>query len=243
MAPNTSETLSIAAKRDGVLIVIPAYNEEESIVLVIEDIRQHSSADIVVVDDCSSDRTAAVARSNGVHVLSLALRLGAWGAAQAGVRYAQREHYQIVVTMDADGQHLGGELPGLLQRLQVGDGNVVIGSYPERGSPARKFAWRIFRALTGFSFQDLTSGFRAYDRQAIAAIASREASLIEYQDIGILMLLRKAGAKVVEHPVSMRPRLSGASHIFSSWLVVVLYMAETLILCLARWHVHRIRNA
>ena len=223
-----------------VMVVVPALNEEAAIATVIDDIRAHLHADIVVVDDGSTDDTAAIARSKGVHVLSLPLRLGAWGAMQAGIRYARRKRYTAVVTMDADGQHLGNELPGLVAHLEKG-AHVVIGAYTERGSPARRFAWRLFRLLTGLSFQDLTSGFRAYDRQAMIVLAGREASLVDYQDVGILLLLRKAGLEIVEHPVTMRPRLSGRSHIFSSWLVVFNYMIETTLLCLARWHVPRLR--
>ena len=142
--------------------------------------------------------------------------------------------------MDADGQHLGSELPGLIRHLAAGV-HVVIGSYPERGSPARRFAWHLFRQLTGLTFADLTSGFRAYDLQAMIVLAGREASLVDYQDIGILLLLRKAGLDIVEHPVTMRPRLAGRSHIFSSWRVVFAYMIETTLLCLARWHVPRLQ--
>lgn len=224
-----------------IMVVVPAWNEQEAIAAVIDDIRAHLSADIIVVDDASSDATAAIARSKGVFVLTLPLQLGAWGAMQAGIRYALRKRYTAVVTMDADGQHLGSELPGLVAHLEKG-AHVVIGAYPERGSPARRFAWQLFRTLTGFSFQDLTSGFRAYDRQAMIILAGREASLIDYQDVGILLLLRKAGLEIVEHPVEMRPRLAGRSHIFSSWLVVFNYMIETTLLCLARWHVPRLRS-
>lgn len=222
------------------VVIIPAFNEEASIGTVIDDIRQHTVADIVVVDDCSIDNTVAIARVKGAKVLSLALRLGAWGAMQAGARYALKQHYTVLLTMDADGQHLGNEIPGLLAELKSG-ANVVIGAYPERGSPSRHIAWRLFRRLTGFSLQDLTSGFRAYDRRAMTVLAGREASLIDYQDVGILLLLRKAGLQIIEHPVKMRQRLTGASHIFSSWLVVTAYMVETILLCLARWHVPRLR--
>lgn len=218
---------------------MPAYNEASAIADVIDDIRTHSAVDIVVVDDGSTDDTVAIARSKGVIVMPLPLRLGAWGAMQAGIRYAHRQHYTTVVTMDADGQHLGNELPRLLDGIKEG-ASIVIGAYPDRGSPARHLAWRMFRRLTGFALQDLTSGFRAYDRRAITVLAGREASLIEYQDVGILLLLRKAGLHITEVPVKMQPRLAGASHIFNSWFVVAAYMIETTLLCFARWRVHKV---
>lgn len=221
-------------------IVIPAYNEAASIAGVIADVKAHAPwATVIVVDDTSTDGTAGIARKAGAIVLPLSIHLGAWGAMQAGIRYAERHRFGRVVTMDADGQHLAAELPGLVAHLDAPGINVVIGAYPERGSRARRLAWSFFRLLTGFSYQDLTSGFRAYDRAAMVVVGAREASLLDYQDVGVLLLLRKAGLQVVEHSVQMRPRIAGASHIFNSWLAVGMYMFETVIMSCARWHVHR----
>ena len=219
------------------LIVIPARNEAASIGEVIRAIAEQGAFPVLVINDGSADATVECAQKAGAKVLSLPLPLGAWGAMQTGIRYARRHGYERVVTMDADGQHEPRYLKALLAPLTTGASDVVIGACPGRGSPARRLAWAYFRWLTGFSIEDLTSGFRAYNRRAIELLAGREATLLDYQDMGVLLLLRKAGLKVAELPVAMQPRHVGQSRIFSSWWVVARYMAETTLLCLAHWRV------
>jgi hypothetical protein len=115
----------------------------------------------------------------------------------------------------------------------------VIGAFPERGSPLRQLAWTWFRRLTGFELHDLTSGFRLYNQAAMQVAASPEATLLDYQDVGALLLIRKAGLHITEVPVSMNLRQVGASRIFNSWFSVLKYMAITTLLCLARWDTRR----
>lgn len=218
------------------LIVIPAKNEAESIAAVIAEVRAVSSAQVLVVDDGSSDSTAAIAKSCGATVLLPPLHLGAWGAIQTGLRYAKQQGYGCVITLDADGQHEARWIPGLLAALANDSADLVIGAFPERGSRARQAAWAIFRGVTGLSYEDLTSGFRAYNAQAIDLLASEEATLLDYQDIGVLLLARSAKLRIAEVSVQMRARASGASRIFSSWWVVAKYMLETMLLCLANWN-------
>jgi glycosyltransferase involved in cell wall biosynthesis len=167
-------------------------------------------------------------------VLSPALAQGAWGAMQTGLRYALRRGYRHVVTMDADGQHEPAYIADLIAAGKIHD--VVIGAYPQRGSLLRKWAWRFFRQLTGFGIEDLTSGLRYYNAGACALLADEEATLLDYQDVGVLLLLRRAGFSICEVPVEMYPRKSGPSRIFSSWTTVGRYMLETTLLCLAHWH-------
>jgi len=118
----------------------------------------------------------------------------------------------------------------------------VIGACPERGSRARHIAWAYFRLLTGFGIEDLTSGFRYYSRDACRVLASEEATLLDYQDVGVLLLLRRAGFGIAEVSVTMLPRQNGISRIFFSWGAVVRYMAETTLLCLARWNTRSSRS-
>lgn len=220
---------------NSTLIVIPARNEAQSIEMVIRAISAQGPYPVLVVNDGSTDETLAIAKAAGARVLTLPFSLGAWGAMQTGIRFALRNGYARVVTMDADGQHEPRYLDALLRLLTTGMTDVAIGACPERGSPARKLAWSYFRRLTGFSIEDLTSGFRAYNQRAIELLAGREATLLDYQDMGVLLLLRKAGLKVTELPVAMQPRQAGQSRIFSSWWVVTRYMVETTLLCLAHW--------
>lgn len=218
-------------------VVIPALNEAASIGAVIAEVRARGYADVLVVDDGSSDDTAAIAQRAGARVLRAPLPQGAWGAMQTGIRHALARGHAGVVTMDADGQHE----PAYLDQLVAAgrDADVVIGAYPERGSRLRQLAWAWFRRLTGFGFEDLTSGFRYYNADACRVLASPEATLLDYQDVGVLLLLHRAGLRIAEVPVVMNPRQSGGSRIFSSWWTVVRYMAETSLLCLARWRTAR----
>jgi len=129
-----------------------------------------------------------------------------------------------------------------LEAVAAGDANVVIAACPSRGSRLRQLAWRYFRFITGFNLDDLTSGFRYYDARACRLLSLEDATLLDYQDIGVLLLLRRAGFKISEIPVAMNPRRSGASRVFFSWGTVAWYMIETSLLCLARWAPPRARR-
>jgi glycosyltransferase involved in cell wall biosynthesis len=216
------------------LVVMPALNEAACIGPVIAGARRHENVDVLVVDDGSTDDTVAVARAAGAKVVRAPLWQGAWGAIQTGLRYALRHGYTAVVTMDADGQHEPADLPRLREAAREAD--VVIAACPSRGSLLRHFAWRYFKFLTGLDIDDLTSGFRYYDAEACRLLAGEEATLLDYQDIGVLLLIRHANLRVAEIPVAMSPRRSGASRVFSSWWTVGRYMLETTLLCLASWN-------
>jgi hypothetical protein len=220
-----------------ILVVIPALNEAACIGDVISQLRSLGGVDVLVVDDGSTDDTASIALLHGAKVARAPLWQGAWGAMQTGLRYALRKGYSGVVTMDADGQHEPAHLPRLLAAGETAD--VVIAACPTRGSRLRHVAWRYFRFLTGFAFEDLTSGFRYYNERACRILAADEATLLDYQDIGVLLLLRRARLQIAEVPVAMNPRRSGASRVFSSWWTVARYMTETSLLCLARWGAKR----
>jgi len=220
--------------RRPVLVVIPAYNEAATVAEIVRRVIAHAACDVVVVNDASSDDTSAQARAAGAAVIDLPLNLGAWGATQTGMRYAQRNRYATVVTLDADGQHHPESLPSMLTALEQDEVDVVIGTYTQRLSVAKRVAWWYFRLLTGLPVQDFTSGLRAYSRRAARALASREASLLDYQDMGVLMLLYQKGFRLRELPTVMSPRKSGMSRVFASWFVVARYMLHTTVLCFAR---------
>ncbi len=215
------------------LVVIPALNEAEDIGDVIDQVHALGLADVLVVDDGSTDGTPAVARAHGATVMRAPLWQGAWGAMQTGIRHAVRHGYEGVVTLDADGQHEPASVPELLEAARNAD--VVIAACPSRGSTLRHVAWTYFRFLTGYRLEDLTSGFRFYNARACRLLAGQEATLLDYQDVGVLLLLSHAHLRIVEIPVAMNARRHGASRVFSSWFTVGRYMAETTLLCLARW--------
>jgi len=222
------------------LVVIPARNEALTVAEVVGDVKAAGFRDVLVVDDASSDGTTEAARGAGAIVLRAPLPLGAWGAMQLGIRYGLRHNFTSVLTMDADGQHAAGELRRLLDLGPVAD--VVVGACTSRGSALRRVAWAWFRRITGIRLRDLTSGFRLYNYAAMLALAGREASLIDYQDVGVLLLLRRCGLTVTEVDVSMTARRVGKSRIFHSWWAVLRYMHETTLLAIARrGHVPRHR--
>ena len=222
------------AHLDYLIALIPAHNEEATVGVIVSQVRELWNCPVVVIDDCSTDATARIARAAGATVLPLTIQLGAWGAIQTGLRYALRQGYHTAVTLDADGQHEPESIGALLEPLASGQAEVAIGAFPERASHARRIAWSYFRKLTGLKLEDITSGFRAYNHAAMTVLASPEASLLDYQDVGVLLILRRKGLRIIEAPVSMQPRAAGASRVFRSWWVVGKYMLQTSLLCLAQ---------
>ena len=212
------------------IVIIPAFNESKDIAHVIADIQKHSNFPVVVVDDASNDDTIIKARQAGAVVVPLAVQLGAWGATQAGLRYALKNDYSYAITMDADGQHLAESLPALIQPIINKEADVTIGACTQRGSVMRKIAWTLMKRVSGLRLEDLTSGFRVYDRRAIRRLAAWQATLLEYQDVGVLAMLKASGIRIKDVEVSMLPRQSGISRVFYSWTSVIYYMSYTLLL-------------
>ncbi len=212
------------------IVIIPAHNEARDIGQVINEIKEYSNFPVVVVDDASTDDTISVARSAGAVVVPLTLQLGAWGATQTGLRYAVKNDFDYAITMDADGQHLAEYLPALLEPIIKQEADVTIGACTRRGSLMRKIAWTLMKKVSGLSLEDPTSGFRVYDRIAIRRLASWQATLLQYQDVGVLTMLQASGLRIKDVEVSMLPRRSGISRIFYSWSSVAYYMSYTLLL-------------
>lgn len=230
----TRLTIPPSRPGSGRLVVCPAFNEAATVGALVRAAADALGCPVLVVSDASTDGTASAARRAGAQVLELAYQLGAWGATQAGIRYAQRNGFTTVITMDADGQHDPACLPRLVADFDAGGADVVIGTHPARLSRMKRVAWRWFRTITGLAIEDLTSGLRVYGPRAIAVLASREATLLDYQDVGVLLLLRRYGLTTREVPAPMFARCNGRSRVFASWLMVGRYMLQTSILCLAR---------
>ena len=227
-APKKNKAVSLSLPR--CIVVIPAHNEANDIAFVVGEIRKYSDFPVVVIDDASTDDTIAVAREAGAVVIPLAVQLGAWGATQAGLRYALSNDYAYAITMDADGQHLAESLPALLEPIINKEADVTIGACTRRGSASRQFAWRLMKRVSGLRLEDLTSGFRVYDRRAIRRLAAWQATLLEYQDVGVLAMLKASGIRITDVEVEMRARRHGISRVFYSWTSVIYYMSYTLLL-------------
>lgn len=215
------------------LVIIPAYNEETVILNVIGDLKSNGYDDILVVNDASTDNTLAML-PNDIKVISLPYNLGAWKATQTGIRYAYQCGYEQIITFDADGQHLAKTLNKLLAEHDKKQFDLVIGACLSRGSIARKIAWHVFRKISGVQVRDLTSGLRVYNRKAMKVLSGKAASLLEYQDVGVLLLLKNNAISKVELDVDMQLRKNGISRIFNSWGAVLYYMAYTTTLCLSK---------
>lgn len=216
------------------LIIIPARNEQKTVAIVVRQVIATYGYPVLVVNDDSADGTADEARRAGAMVLSMPFNLGAWGAMQTGILYALDNGYSCCVTMDADGQHPVAGLRDLLEPVQSGRVDAAIGSCVQRGSPMRKFAWRFFRRLTGIQVKDMTSGFRAYSRAALEMLADEKAAILDYQDIGVLFVLKRAGLTIAEVQVNMACRVYGHSRIFNTWFAVGEYMLLSSILALSK---------
>ena len=216
------------------IILIPAFNESMVVGAVIKEIKAHCNLPIVVIDDASTDNTVDVAQNAGATVIPLPAQLGAWGAMQTGLRYAQRHGYTVAITMDADGQHEAASLKSLLAPVNEGMADVAIGACTRRGSLWRRIAWVMMKRASGLSLEDITSGFRVYNHKAISELASWRATLLDYQDIGVLLLLQSRGLRIVDVKVTMQERQNGHSRVFHSWVVVTYYMCQTLLLGLSK---------
>lgn len=203
------------------LIIIPAYNEEQSLPAVIDDLRRHiPGGDILVVDDGSRDRTAAAARSAGVRVASLPFNLGIGAAMQTGYRYARQKGYDIAIQFDGDGQHMAEEIAILLEKLGKGGADIVVGSrFLKKGDYRPSFFRKIgiwvfstvLSSILGMPVTDTTSGFRAANRRVIEFFAGNYPE--DYPEVESLVLLHRAGMAIAEAPVRMRDRTGGRSSI------------------------------
>lgn len=203
------------------LVIIPAYNEEHSIGRVIQEVRRKTKDfDVVVVNDCSKDRTAEICREYGATVLDLAVNLGIGGAMQTGYRYADENGYGCAVQVDGDGQHDPAYLDSMFELLCSEKADMVIGSrfierqgYQSsvlRRNGIRYFSWLI-RVLTKQTVTDPTSGMRMVNREQIERFAEEYPS--DYPEPESLVHLLKREKKVIEAPVIMRERAEGRSSI------------------------------
>ena len=199
--------------------MIPAWNEEEALPRVLEELSAiPGQLDVVVVNDGSLDRTSAVARAHGAQVLDLSVNLGVGGAMRAGFKYAVRSGYDIVVQLDGDGQHDPSAIPQLLQaladeRLDIVIGARFTGSGTYEASGARRAAMRLFAAvlsrITHAKLTDTTSGFKAMGPRAVALFSSDYPAEYLGDTVEALVIAARAGLRVGQVGVVMRQRQAG----------------------------------
>jgi glycosyltransferase involved in cell wall biosynthesis len=223
-----------------ILIIIPAFNEAESVAGVIDDIRAELPvADIVVVNDGSGDETARVAEEAGVTVLSHPYNMGIGATMQTGFKYAVRKGYDVAVQVDADGQHPADQLEKVVGPVLRDEADMVVGSRflsgsgdgdaRYRPSVARgagiAFFSKVVSRIIREKVTDTTSGFRASGRECIDFFSRRYPD--DYPEVEALVLLHKRDFSIMEVPVRMRERAGGRTSITP--LRSVYYMVKVLL--------------
>jgi hypothetical protein len=225
------------------LVFVPAWNEEESLPAVLTELQGGLDADVLVVDDGSSDATAEVARAAGAEVLSFGTNRGLPAAIAAGYGYALERGYAFCGRVDADGQHPVAELARLLDSVRSGECDVAVGSrfvsgdgyaaYRYEATGARQLGHWVLRRLMRWRLDrpmmDATSGMYAVNSRALPLLAQEyEAGAPEVEG---LIRLSEAGLKVEEVPVDMRERSSGTSKLQGKKaLMLVLTVGATVLL-------------
>lgn len=208
------------------LIIIPAFNEEQSIEQVIDQlVATVPFADILVVNDASTDATASILNlRKDIQAIHLPMNLGIGGCVQTGFRYAVNHFYDIAIQFDGDGQHKAQDLPLLIQTLIDSSSDVIIGSRflnSEKGyisSVGRKIGIHLLRLVTRIlghvNITDCTSGLRAYNRSAFSFLALNYPT--NFPEPEAIILLGRNGYRMQEVPTEILPRLGGKSSITSS---------------------------
>ncbi|AOX47213.1 glycosyltransferase family 2 protein [Microbacterium sp. BH-3-3-3] len=209
--------MPMSAARSSTLVIVPAWNEGESVGPTVREIRaQPEGWDILVVDDGSHDDTAQRAREAGATILSLPFNLGVGGAMRAGFRYAQRHGYTRAIQVDADGQHNPRDIAAVLDGLESADISIGarfadVGNYAARGPRwwAMRMLATVLSRIAGTRLTDVTSGFRAANVRAIDQYVVYYPAEYLGDTVDSLVNALHAGLTVVQVPVAMRPRAAG----------------------------------
>lgn len=204
-----------------ILALVPAFNEEGSIFDVVTSIKAcQPGVDVLVINDGSRDGTSREAKRAGAHVIDLPNNLGIGGAVQTGYIYAINNDYDIAIQIDGDGQHDPGDLGRLIEEVEKGEADMVIGSRfvsktDYKPSFSRKmginFFAKIVSLLVKSPIRDTTSGYRAVNKRMIELFANYYPT--DYPEVETIVYASRKGMKIKELPVSMRERQEGKSSI------------------------------
>lgn len=210
-------------KKLKTLIIIPAYNEQENINSVVDNIiNNYSQFDYIVINDCSSDSTEKILEENNYNYISLPVNLGIGGGVQTGYKYALEKGYDIAIQMDGDGQHSPKYFSEVIKIIEEGRADIVIGSrfLEKEGFQSTKlrrvginFLSFLIKLTSGENVKDVTSGYRAVNRKFIDIYAKKYSQ--DYPEPEAIVQAAMYDAKILEYPVIMFDRLGGKSSISS----------------------------
>lgn len=222
-----------------VLIIIPAYNEEDSIEKTVESVIQNSSYDYIVINDGSKDRTPQILNECQFNCLHLPVNMGIGASMQTGYKYAYRHHYDYAIQLDADGQHDPKDLDKLVAEIKKSQYDLVIGSrFVEKssykGSVSRRigiyYFYLLIRLLTGNKITDPTSGYRIVNRKIIKEFSQYYP--IDYPEVEILVSMARKKYRIKEISVEMKNRQGGVSSI--NFMRSVYYMLKVTLFSIIR---------
>lgn len=202
-----------------VLLIIPAYNEAESIGALLEELSNYPQYDYVVINDCSKDDTSKIARDYGATVIDLPINLGLTGAVQTGMMYALKQGYDVCVQIDGDGQHMPSEIYKLIDKINEGVDIAISSRFLEDdqhydqtflralGANHIKFCIKL---MSGLTLTDPTSGMRAFTRRVFAQMAQ---ATNERPEPDTILYFARLGYRIEEVQVTMRERMAGESYL------------------------------
>lgn len=206
-------------KKNNVLLIIPAYNEEENIVRVVSEVvEKYTQYDYVVVNDGSSDKTRKVCKDNNINILDLPVNLGLSGAVRSGMKYANFYGYDYAIQLDGDGQHSPEYIEDMLKCMQEKDADIVIGSrfktekkpFSARMLGSKLITLAIWITTGGKNIADGTSGMRLFNKRMIKQFGYN----INYRpEPDTIAFLLNHNAKIEEIQVSMNERIAGNSYL------------------------------
>jgi glycosyltransferase involved in cell wall biosynthesis len=222
------------------LVIIPAFNEEKTVKLLIDDLQKYCPTwDYLIVNDCSTDQTKNEANKTSAFVLNLSINLGIGGAVQTGFKWAIELNYDIAVQFDGDGQHKAEFLETIAQPVINGKADLCIGSRFIDGYGAfkstipRKVGMILFsflyKALTLETIKDTTSGFRCYSKNLMNYYITNYP--VDFPDLPVLLVAKKKGFRIIELPVQMRQREFGVSS--TGFWKSIFYPMRTLVAAIA----------